>query len=61
MSNTPPTSEYHRAREAELQLELAIDRLTDRMGGVMRASMDARAAGNLDRERALDREVPGSS
>ena len=56
MPNDPPTSEYHRAREAELQLELAIDELVARMADVMRASMDASAAGKLDRAEALDCE-----
>ena len=57
MPNDPPTSEYHRAREAEMQLELAIDELVARMADVRRTKMDACAAGKLDRAEALDSEL----
>ena len=56
MPNDPLIGGYRRAQEAELQKEFAIDEFVSRMADVMRASMDASAAGKLDRAEALDCE-----
>ena len=56
MPNDPLIGGYRRTQEAELQKEFAIDEFVARMADVRRAKMDARAAGKLDRVKALDNE-----
>lgn len=45
--NNPPTSGYHRAREAEFELEREIDRLRASIGALRRSLTDARKSGDL--------------
>ena len=56
MPNNPPTNEYYRVREAELQLELANDKLVTCMANARRARMNARDAGEPERAETFDQE-----
>ena len=57
MTKTPPVNDYHATREAELELELALDALASKTAKVRRACMDARKAGQTAEADALDKEL----